>query len=344
MPQSAHTNVVALLPESRPPWKEFLVSMTTQIVIVAASLAVLALLPKAIIPAAEHHVVQLVETPYPVPTVPQPKPKTEPVPQVEAKTFTPDPIRVPVIRKPQNRVEPAPVAPEIKIVPQIAALPKATPVIPKPAVRTNVFSAGSSKAVTTTQPATKVQTGGFGDPNGVPASNRDNDKPVTIARQGGFDLPAGGGRGNGTAGTQGTKGVVASAGFGSGTAVGSGVQQSTLTVREGGFAGAESAANKPAAQRQESAAAKVMPAEVLSKPTPEYTDEAKRLHIEGEVLVEVIFEASGAIRVVRVIRGLGHGLDDRAVQAAQQIRFKPALRDGKPADSRGILHILFQLA
>jgi TonB family protein len=319
--------------------------MTTQSLIVVVGLVLLALLPKTVIPAADHHVVQLVETPYPAPRVPQPEHKIQPVPQVEAKIFTPDPIKVPVVRKPQNRVEPAPTAPEIKIAQQAVALPQAAPVIPKPAVRTNVFSTGSSKPVTTSQPPTRVQTGGFGDPNGVPASNHDNNKPVTIAQQGAFDLPGGGGHGNGTAGTQGTKGVVASAGFGSGTAVGSGSEQrNTLTVREGGFGGAEPAANKSAVQHRESAPDKVVPAEVLSKPTPEYTDEARRLHIEGEVLVEVIFEASGAIRVVRVIRGLGHGLDDRAVLAAQQIHFKPALRDGKPADSRGILHILFQLA
>jgi len=48
--------------------------------------------------------------------------------------------------------------------------------------------------------------------------------------------------------------------------------------------------------------------------------------------------------VVRVIRGLGHGLDEAAVQAAQQIHFKPALQDGQPADSTAVLHIVFQLA
>jgi TonB family protein len=68
------------------------------------------------------------------------------------------------------------------------------------------------------------------------------------------------------------------------------------------------------------------------------------LHIEGEVLLEVVFESSGKLRVVRVIRGLGHGLDENAIQAAQQIHFKPALRDGQPADSTAVLHIVFQLA
>ena len=68
------------------------------------------------------------------------------------------------------------------------------------------------------------------------------------------------------------------------------------------------------------------------------------MRVEGEVLLEVIFEASGQVRVLRVVRGLGHGLDEAAVRAAEQIRFKPALRDGQPADSTAVLHIIFQLA
>ena len=55
-------------------------------------------------------------------------------------------------------------------------------------------------------------------------------------------------------------------------------------------------------------------------------------------------EASGNLRVLRVVHGLGHGLDDNAVKAAQQIRFKPATKNGQPADSTVVLHIIFQLA
>jgi hypothetical protein len=45
-----------------------------------------------------------------------------------------------------------------------------------------------------------------------------------------------------------------------------------------------------------------------------------------------------------VVRGLGHGLDEAAIAAANKIRFKPALRDGQPADSTAIVHVTFQLA
>jgi TonB family protein len=85
-------------------------------------------------------------------------------------------------------------------------------------------------------------------------------------------------------------------------------------------------------------------AEILFKPRPVYTDEARRLRIEGEVLLEVLFEASGDARVLRIIRGLGHGLDESAIVAAREIQFRPAKRGDTPADSTAVVHIVFQLA
>ena len=207
------------------------------------------------------------------------------------------------------------------------------------------FSTGSSAPPTIAKAPQKTQTGGFGDPNGVPAADN-HGKPVTIAQQGSFDLPSGPGSGNGTGGAKGARGVVASSGFGNGVATGDGsgnVNSTRGTVRQAGFGDAEvvASASHP---KTEAIAPKMVPAEILVKPLPIYTDEAKKLHIEGEVLLEVVFESSGKLRVVRVIRGLGHGLDEAAVQAAQQIHFKPALRDGQPSDSTAVLHIVFQLA
>jgi TonB family protein len=115
-------------------------------------------------------------------------------------------------------------------------------------------------------------------------------------------------------------------------------------VKQAGFGSADAAA--PAAQPHaaQAAPAKVVPAEILSKPIPAYTDDARAKRIEGEVLLEVVFEASGKLRVLRVVRGLGHGLDENAIRAAEQIHFKPALRDGQPSDSTAVVHIIFQLA
>ena len=66
--------------------------------------------------------------------------------------------------------------------------------------------------------------------------------------------------------------------------------------------------------------------------------------VTQEVLLQVVFLASGRIEVVRVVRGLGHGLDEAAVSAAEKIRFKPAQRDGQAVDLPATLHIVFQLA
>jgi len=84
--------------------------------------------------------------------------------------------------------------------------------------------------------------------------------------------------------------------------------------------------------------------EILQKPRPAYTAEARSLRIEGEVVMDVVFEASGEVVVLGVRKGLGHGLDENAVAAARAIRFHPALRAGRPVDATGIVHIDFELA
>jgi len=62
------------------------------------------------------------------------------------------------------------------------------------------------------------------------------------------------------------------------------------------------------------------------------------------VVLEVIFLASGQMEVVRVVSGLGHGLDEAAIQAAKQIRFRPAKHDGQPIDFPARVRIAFRLA
>lgn len=114
-------------------------------------------------------------------------------------------------------------------------------------------------------------------------------------------------------------------------------------VSKSGFSDASAAAAAPL-PRAVPAPAAVTPVEILFKPRPLYSPEARRLQIEGEVLVELLFAASGEARVLRVVRGLGHGLDENAVGAAQAIRFRPAQRGGAPIDSTATVHIIFQLA
>ena len=98
-------------------------------------------------------------------------------------------------------------------------------------------------------------------------------------------------------------------------------------------------ANRPQPSYSRSAAL-----EILQKPRPAYSDEARRLQIEGEVVLEMLFPASGKARVLRVTRGLGHGLDESAVNAAAAIRFRPAMERGLAVDTVATVRIEFQLA
>jgi protein TonB len=75
-----------------------------------------------------------------------------------------------------------------------------------------------------------------------------------------------------------------------------------------------------------------------------YTAEARRRGVEGEVLLEVVFSASGSLHINRVVKGLGYGLDDSALAAAQRIQFRPARRDGQPYDCATLVHMVFELA
>ncbi len=83
---------------------------------------------------------------------------------------------------------------------------------------------------------------------------------------------------------------------------------------------------------------------ILHKPRPLYTEEARKRQIEGSVALEVLFSRSGQVRVLRVIRGLGFGLDESAIRAAEGIRYKPAEDSGVPIDSTATVRIQFQLA
>jgi TonB family protein len=68
------------------------------------------------------------------------------------------------------------------------------------------------------------------------------------------------------------------------------------------------------------------------------------LRLEGDVVLEVLFTAGGEVRVLRVVRGIGHGLDEAAMKVASEIRFKPARRGEVPVDARAMVHVLFQIS
>ena len=347
MPASTYTGMFSLLPEPKTRWKEFTFGYSLTMMAVAVLLLVAVLRPHIISDAArEYHMIALVDNPPPVNHEPAPvRVISQPRVVAPLKTSIPDNLRV-TAPKPKIQV-PDEIAPKVQLA-ENKPLPilNDKPVIPRQLVKTNVFSTGSSAVPTIAAAPAKVQTGGFGDPHGVPSSEN-RGRAVNIAQLGSFDLPSGPGSGNGTGGVRGVKGVVSSSGFGNGVATGDGmgrISASRGTVRQGGFGDADAPSAQVRARPSQPDVAKLTPVEIISKPKPVYTDEARKLRIEGEVLLEVVFEASGKLHVVRVVRGLGHGLDENAAQAAEQIRFKPAQREGQPADSTATLHIIFQLA
>ena len=342
---------LGLLPEPRTRWGRFVVSYGMQSAVmtlfVIAAIAQPAIL---VLPVHDYHFIGLVSTPAPVPDKPAPI-KDFTVPKIVEKIAPPVTPRPQALRVPAEFVQHKEIAPDIQppkvaMAPAQQSLPDVKPIIPRQLVKTNVFSNGSSATPTMAAVPPKVQTGGFGDPNGVPAQDN-HGRPVTIAQGGSYDMPSGPGYGNGTGGARGVRGVVASAGFGNGVATGDGsgkVSASHGTVRQAGFGEAEVAAKTPIKNASLESRAKTIPAEITFKPRPAYTDEGRQLKIEGEVLLNVIFTANGQIKISGVVRGLGHGLDESAIRAAEKIQFKPALKDGQPTDFPAVLHILFQLA
>lgn len=333
------------LPQPKSRWTLFIGSYSVQTLALLAVINLNLLLPVRFELPPPNMITSLVPFEPPVPQEPQPvnprlvpqprvsTPIAEEPPVVASLTLPPLPkvrsreldVQAPALRNPNARLPELPTArPAVKV------------------VATNTFSTGSSVMPTTTRPASQVQTGGFGDPNGVPA-REGNGRPVNINAFGSWGLPSGPGHGNGLGGANGVPGVVASSGFGNGVAVAGPPSGNGGTVKAGGFGDSTPV---PEAQPKRSAVdtAPTTPVEILAKPKPNYTDEGRKLKVEGEVRLEVLFTASGEVQVIRVLQGLGHGLDEQAVRAAEQIKFKPAQREGKAVDSRATLHIVFQLA
>ena len=219
----------------------------------------------------------------------------------------------------RNLPEPDRPALELKLETKMPAIPAA---LPSKIVAVGTFSANNSVTTIVNKPAAAVQSGGFGDPNGVPSSEHHG--VANISAKGGFDSPSGSGQGNGMRG--GNPGVVMSSGFGNGA---------IDTLASAGI-------HSKAASRQSSSEANT-PVEITFKPKPDYTDEGRKQKISGEVRLEVLFKSDGQVHVIRVLQGLGYGLDEQAVKAAEKIKFKPASHEGQPIDSMAQVHIIFEL-
>lgn len=340
------------LPENRIRRSAFAISSTVQLALAAALISLPLLFPERLSLQMGYQVTPVAAPVTEVPIEPakpeMPKKSAAPVP---AKP--PEPMRMAKLFAPQPLIAPKPKiverqnldAPKFEPVPTRTKLDTATaePERPREPVKTGILNTGSAAQPTLKAAVEKVQTGGFGDPNGF-AGNKPDAQHGNVARVGSFELPSGPGYGNGTGGANGARGTVASAGFGDSVATSAATRGTHGAVQSSGFGAVDIGPVAKSAPKHAEEAPSLQPVVILSKPNPVYTDEARKLGIEGEVLVEVVFRSSGQVQAVRIVKGLGHGLDEAALRAAEQIRFKPALQEGHAVDFPAIAHIVFQLA
>ena len=135
-------------------------------------------------------------------------------------------------------------------------------------------------------------------------------------------------------------GTGAGIGRGTGTGVGGG---------DGGGAGAGRGGNVGGGDMGLGGGRTVEPMSASLRPTiiykekAKYTEEARQNKIQGTVVLNVVFTADGRITNIRVVRGLPDGLTEKAIEAAQRIRFNPAVRSGQPVSVRGNLEFTFNL-
>ena len=287
---------------------------------------------------------------------PEPAPVLKPLPRVVrtiVPRLKPQPVPDPpllAMAKPDLAAIQPPLPPLTISVPRPPSpsqiVPPHPPVLTPPKVNTGNFG-GAPVPVTTKRPPEQVQTGGFGNPQGLPGSAQGKN-PGNVPKLGSFGFPEGAGVGNGSGGGHGIPGAVASAGFGSGMAGGGyGHDDGGIAIRKvalGGFGNLGQVAQPLRRGTPLPLPVEFQPVELLSKPSPVYSEEARHLGIQGDVILSVIFLADGALQINGVVNSLGHGLDQAAKQAAAQIRFKPAQHNGKPVDFPATLRIEFRLA
>lgn len=267
----------------------------------------------------------------------------------------------------------APKMPEIKLDAPKISMPKIEPKLEKPIqmeakLTTPVIKQAKPAIILAPQPKAALAAAAMpaqdnhqkpstapvhlGDTFGV-TPNPNATRPATIAAIGN---PYGGMTGPSVA----PHGVVGSTGFGNGLKSGSNAGV-VGKVASAGIPGATGTAQVATQGRVASAAipktttvAAAAPAvvaaptatslEVLSKPSVQYTSEARQLRVQGDVVLRVTFTASGQVQIQGVVHGLGHGLDEEARRVAQQIRFRPATRNGQAIDLTTNITITFQLA
>ena len=333
-----------LLPEPEGGAAPFVASATINASILALALIV-SMTVKHVIEVHKYEFTELI-----APTTPPPqRVKVTPPPKLPSPPKLPKlEMEAPKIEIPKPKPEPKPIQMEAKItLPVVKAEAKPAVVLaPQPkAALSAAMPAQDNRVKPSTAPVHLGETFGV-------TPNPNATRPATIAAIGN---PYGGMQGPSVA----PHGVVGSTGIGNGLKSGSNAGV-VGKVASAGIPGATGAANVSSYGKVGSAGIPAATAvagvpkmvvepvatslEVLSKPPVQYTGEARQLKVQGDVVLRVTFTAAGQVQVQGVLRGLGHGLDEEARRVAQQIRFRPATRDGRPVDLTTNITITFQLA
>jgi TonB family protein len=325
-------------------------------IVINITVALLIVIVGAIVktnPIVAKRITELTLPPEPPKVAPVPKPPPPPPPKplptpprVETpKVKLPEPVKVPDI-KPVIVPVPKPVVPA-------PAPPKAVTPPPAP-VKVNLANAQAAHVVNNDAHPTAVRLGQMDNPlrplNG-PAVARVNFGQAGAPGMSGSgsgphatNVSLGSGSPNGSMdGHDNASRPVAGVRLGvpGGTGPMNSKNYSNAPVNVQLQAAAAPVAVKPKVETATAAAAP----KVVFKPTPEYTAEAKAIHLEGDVSVRIRVLSSGAVQVLGVTHGLGHGLDQSAVQAVEGTRFRPALdAEGHPIDWEGVVRVNFQLS
>lgn len=348
-----------LLTDDRKRWRSFATSMVTNVTILILLLIVGAIHHQVVVKKMQADALLFpVEPPKP-PKVVIPKVKVVAPPQPPKLEVAK--IEPPKIQPPKPEIEP-PKPVKLDTPKPVMNIPPAPPkaVAPPPAPKVGMFASNKPTPVANNQSKPQTSTGGFGDPHGV-TPNPNATKAANIAALGSFDAAPGAKSGAGAA----RKGTVSGVAFGSGVTNGVPGGHDRGTVASAGFKdGVVGGTGKPGGHgeaasasfgngniggghvqlAQNNAEPAFTPPVVISEPKARYTPEAQEARVQGEVTLKVRFLASGQVEVIGVVNGLGHGLDEEAKHVAENIRFKPALRNGQPVDHTTLIHVTFQLA
>lgn len=83
--------------------------------------------------------------------------------------------------------------------------------------------------------------------------------------------------------------------------------------------------------------------QVLYKVDPEYSEEARKAKYSGTVVLQLVVDGTGRARDIRVVRSLGLGLDEKAIEAVNKWKFRPGLRNGQPVAVQATIEVNFRL-